>query len=116
MISEDYCKDSNIDKDCIDIFNESSISDNGSLWLFKPEVFDMLNDYEIEKKFSTAYPEKNNKLRTLFHQFHNEEKEFHKSDMIEFIKIVEEFYSFGVKADKMLKINERLKDLEKDFK
>ena len=116
MISEDYCIDSNIDKDCIDIFNESSISDNGSLWLFKPEVFDLLNDYSIEQKFSSVYPEKNKKLRDLFKKFHNEEQEFNKSDMIEFIKIVEEFYSFGIKADKMLNINERLKDIEKDFK
>ena len=37
-------------------------------------------------------------------------------DMIEFVKIVEEYFSFGVKADKMVKINERLKDIEKDFK
>ena len=76
----------------------------------------MLNDYEVEQKFSSVYPEKNKKLRLLFNQFHNEEKEFHKSDMIEFVKIVEEFYSFGVKADKMVKISERIKDLEKDFK
>lgn len=116
MINEDYCIDSNIDKDCIDIFNESSISDNGSLWLFKPEVFNMLNDSEVEEKFIKVYPEKNKKLRLLFNQFHNEEKEFHKSDMIEFVNIVEEYYRFGVKADKMVKINERLKDLEKDFK
>ena len=70
----------------------------------------------LKKKFSSIYPEKNKRLRDLFYQFHNEEQEFHKSDMIEFIKIVEEYYSFGVKADKMLKINERLNDLEKDFK
>ena len=116
MISEDYCIDSNIDKDCIDIFNESSISDNGSLWLFKPEVFDMLNDYEVEAKFTKVYPEKHTKFRDLWKRFNNEEFEFHKSDMIEFVNLVEEFYSFGVKADKMVKINERLKDIEKDFK
>ena len=116
MISEDYCKDSNIDKDCIDIFNESSISYNGSLWIFKPEVFEMLNDYDVIGKFKTVNPEKHTKLRNLWKRFNNEDYNFHKSDMIEFVKIVEEYYSFGVKADKMVKINERLKDIEKDFK
>jgi len=116
MINEDYCKDSNIDKDCIDIFNDSSISYNGSLWLFKPEVFEMLNDYEVEEKFTKVYPEKHTRFRDLWKRFNNEEFEFHKKDMIEFVKIVEEYFSFGVKADKMVKINERLKDIEKDFK
>lgn len=116
MINEDYCKDSNIDKDCIDIFNKSSISYNGSNWVFKPEVFDMLNDYEVEDKFANVYPEKKKQFRDLWKRFNNEEFEFHKSDMIEFVKIVEEYYSFGIKADKMVKINERLKDIEKDFK
>jgi hypothetical protein len=116
MISEDYCKDANIDKDCIDIFNESSISDNGSNWVFKQEVYEMLNDYEVEEKFLKVHPEKNKKLRDLLKRFNNEEYTFHKSDMIEFVKIVEEYYSFGVKADKMVQIHERMKDLEKDFK
>lgn len=116
MINEDYCKDYNIDKDCIDIFNESSISHNGSNCIFKPEVFVMLNDYEVEDKFTTIYPEKHTKLRDLWKRFNYEEFEFHKKDMIEFVKIVEEYFSFGVKADKMVKINERLKDIEKDFK
>lgn len=116
MISVDYCKDANIDKDCIDIFNESSISYNGSLWVFKPEVFDMLNNYEVEEKFLKVHPEKKKKLKDLLKRFNNEEYGFHKSDMIEFVKIVEEYYSFGVKADKMVQIHERMKDLEKDFK
>lgn len=116
MINEDYCKDSNIDKDCMDIFNESSISYNGSLWVFKPEVYEMLCDYEVEDKFTKVCPEKHDKLRDLWKRFNNEEFKFHKSDMIEFVKIVEEYFSFGIKADKMVKINERLKDIEKDFK
>ena len=116
MISEVYCKDANIDKNCIDIFNESSISYNGKRWIFKPEVYEMLNDYDVEEKFLKVHPEKNKKLRYLMKRFNNEEYTFHKSDMIEFVKIVEEYYSFGVKADKMVKINERLKDIEKDFK
>lgn len=116
MISEVYCKDSNIDKNCIDIFNKSSISYNGKRWIFKPEVYEMLNDYEVEEKFLKVHPEKNKKLRYLMKRFNNEEYTFHKSDMIEFVKIVEEYFSFGVKADKMVQIHERMKDLEKDFK
>lgn len=116
MLSEDYCKDANIDKDCVDIFNESSISYNGSLWIFKPEVYEMLNDYDVEEKFTKVYPEKHDKLRYLMKRFNNEEYTFHKSDMVEFVNIVEEYFSFGVKADKMVQIHERMKDLEKDFK
>ena len=116
MINVIYCKDANIDKDCIDIFNESSISYNGSLWIFKPEVYEMLNDYEVEEKFTKVYPEKEKKLRYLMKRFNNEEYTFNKSDMVEFVNIVEEYFSFGVKADKMVQIHERMKDLEKDFK
>lgn len=116
MIDEEYCKDSNIDTDCIDVFNESSISFNGNIWVIKPEIFHMLYDYDVEDKYKTVYPEKHKKLMRLFNKFNNEEYKFHKSDMIEYIKLVEEYYSFGVKADKMVKINEKLKDLEKDFK
>lgn len=116
MIDLSYCKDANIDKDCVDIFNESSISYNGNRWIFKPEVYEMLNDYYVEEKFTKVYPEKEKQFRDLWKRFNNEEYTFHKSDMIEFVKIVEEYYSFGVKADKMVQIHERMKDLEKDFK
>ena len=116
MISEVYCKYSNIDKNCIDIFNESSISYNGNRWIFKPEVYEMLNDYDVEEKFTKVHPEKEKKLRNLFKRFNNEEYTFHKSDMVEFVNVVEEYFSFGVKADKMVQIHERMKDLEKDFK
>lgn len=49
-------------------------------------------------------------------RFNNEEYTFHKSDMVEFVNIVEEYFSFGIKAYKMVQIHERMKDLEKDFK
>lgn len=116
MISKNYCKVYNIDKDCIDIFNESSISGNGSIWIFKPEVYAMLDSYDVEEMFLKVHPQKKKKLRDLMERFYNVEYAFHKSDMIEFVKIVEEYFSFGLKADKMVKMNERLKDIEKDFK
>lgn len=116
MIDVKYCKDANIDKDCVDIFNESSISYNGNRWIFKPKVYEMLTDCVVEEKFAKVYPEKKKKLRYLMKRFNNEEYTFHKSDMVEFVNIVEEYFSFGIKADKMVQIHERMKDLEKDFK
>ena len=76
----------------------------------------MLTDCVVEEKFAKVYPEKKKKLRYLMKRFNNEEYTFHKSDMVEFVTIVEEYFSFGVKADKMIQIHERMKDLEKDFK
>ena len=76
----------------------------------------MLTDCVVEEKFAKVYPEKKKKLRYLMKRFNNEEYTFHKSDMVEFVNIVEEYFSFGIKADKMVQIHERMKDLEKDFK
>lgn len=115
MITKTYCIDSKIDSDCIEIFNNSSISDTGDR-ILKDEIFNFLNDGETTLKYSKIHPDKCINLLNLYKRFFDEYYSFSKEDMINFIQLTEEYIDFAVKADKMLKINERIKDLEKDFK
>lgn len=116
MITKDTL-DCPIEDAALDYFNNSPISNSNPEYIFKDEVYEMLMDEDGIAKFLNYDLNNGALVRSGYYLI------FVSSDvnkitfdyMKQIVDAFEKYVEFYGKADKLLKMNERKKELNKDF-
>ena len=106
-----------ITKEACDLFNKSIISGDGN-YILKPDIYSALRSEDIEKYKN--HENLKNKYRNF--KWHclalkgDKKAPYSIIEMSEFISEVIEYYAFYTKEQKNKIINQKIKQIEKDFK
>jgi len=111
----------NMDLAAIKLFNDSVYSSKDPDHVFTDYVFDLCCDDDLRTKYAYHDSVNGNLFIFMWQKFWCEifnggNDEFTTNDMEKFLNILPKFIEFASKADKIMKMDRRLTELQKDFK
>lgn len=114
----------NMDLAAIKLFNDSVYSSKDPDHVFTDYVFDLCCDDELRSNYAKHDAVNGNLFIFMWQKFwceifnvgNDENNEFTTNDMEKFLNILPKFIDFASKADKIMEMNRRLTELQKDFK
>lgn len=120
ILAQDF---KNMDLETIRLFNDSVYSSKDSDHVFTDYVFDLCCDDELRTNYSKHDAVNGNLFIFMWHKFwcdifnsgNDEDNEFTFEDMKTFLNILPKFIDFAVKANKIMEMDRRLTELQKDF-
>lgn len=116
MITKDTL-DCQIEDEAVEYFNKSPLSSSNPEYIFKDEVYEMLMDEDGISKFLNYDLNNGALVRSGYYLIfvNSDVDKITFNDMKQIVDAFEKYVEFYGKADKLLKMNERKKELSKDF-
>ena len=116
MITKDSF-DCPIDDEAVDYFNNSPISNSNPKYIFKDDVYEMLMDEDSIDKFLNYDLNNGALVRSGYYLIfvNSDVDKVTFEDMKQIVDAFVKYVEFYSKADKLLKMNKRKKELSKDF-
>lgn len=110
----------NMDLDAIRLFNDSVYSSKDSDHVFTDYVFDLCCYDELRTNYAKHDAVNGNLFIFMWQKFWCEtfnggNDEFTFKDMSQFLDVLTKFIDFASKADKIIEMDRRLTELQKDF-
>ncbi len=111
----------NMDLAAIKLFNDSVYSSKDPDHVFTDYVFDLCCDDELRTNYAKHDAVNGNLFIFMWQKFWceifiGENNEFTFKDMKKFLNVLPKFIDFASKADKIMEMDRRLTELQKDFK
>lgn len=114
----------NMDLAAIKLFNDSVYSSKDPDHVFTDYVFDLCCDDELRSNYAKHDAVNGNLFIFMWQKFwceifnggNDENNEFTFKDMKKFLSVLPKFIDFASKADKIMEMDRRLTELQKDFK